>query len=297
MNQAPGTVGGAIVGRRLRRPLGLRFLGQGVPWIERIAVVVAVLMILLAIFGPIIAPQSPDAVNPAIGLQGPSGAHLFGTDILGRDVFSRVLAGARLTLLTTFAVLAISAVIGIAIGTVSALGGRVLDEIIMRICDIGLALPSIVLAMGLAAALGPSLRSAAIAMIATWWPGYARLVRTIVREIRHADFVESAVALGVSRRRLIFRHILPNVMSTMYVQLTLDVAAVMIVISGLSFIGVGAQAPSPEWGAMIAASTDNLTSAWWTMLFPGLGIAITAIAFNLSGDWVRVRTDPTLKGR
>jgi len=259
--------------------------------------VVAVIMILLAIFGPLLAPQNPDAVNPAIGLQGPSGAHLFGTDILGRDVFSRVLVGARLTLLTTFAVLAFSAIIGIAVGTASALGGRVLDEIIMRICDIGLALPSIVLGMGLAAALGPSLRSAAIAMIITWWPGYARLIRTLVREIRDADFVESARALGVGRGRLVLRHILPNVMSTMYVQMTLDVAAVMIVISGLSFVGVGAQAPSAEWGAMIAASTDNLTNGWWCMLFPGLAIAITAIAFNLSGDWVRVRTDPTLKGR
>ena len=287
----------AISDRRARREPRFRLLGEGVPLIERIALVVAVIMILLAIFGPLVAPQNPDVVNPGIALQAPSSAHWFGTDILGRDVFSRVLAGARLTLLTTFAVLALSAVVGIAVGTLSALGGRVLDEIIMRICDIGLALPSIVFAMGLAAALGPSLESAAIAMIATWWPGYARLVRTIVMEVRDADFVESARALGVSRPRLVLRHILANVMSTMYVQLTLDVAAVMIVISGLSFVGVGAQAPSPEWGAMIAASTDNVTNGWWAMLFPGLGIAITAIAFNLSGDWVRVRTDPTLRGR
>jgi peptide/nickel transport system permease protein len=292
MSGIGGGAGVVLPTRRTWRESPSRLLGSDVPVIERVALAGVALMVFLAVFGPMLAPQSPDAINPAIALQSPGSAHWFGTDILGRDGFSRVLA-----LLRTFAVLAVAAVIGITVGTVSALGGRVVDEIIMRICDVGLALPSIVFAMGLAAALGPSLRSAAIAMTVTWWPGYARLVRTIVREIRDADYVESARALGVGRWRLVWRHILANSMSTMYVQLTLDVSAAMIVISGLSFIGVGAQAPSAEWGAMIAASTDNLTNGWWAMLFPGLGIAITAISFNLAGDWVRVRTDPTLRGR
>jgi peptide/nickel transport system permease protein len=167
----------------------------------------------------------------------------------------------------------------------------------MRICDVGLSLPPIVLALGLAAALGPSLTSAVIAMIATWWPGYARLVRTVVRETRDAEFVEGARMLGVGRARLIFRHILPNSLNIMYVQVTLDVAGVMLVISGLSFVGVGAQVPSAEWGAMIAAAANNVQNGWWALLFPGLAIALTAVAFNIAGDWLRVRTDPTLRGR
>jgi peptide/nickel transport system permease protein len=224
-------------------------------------------------------------------------AHWFGTDVNGRDILSRVLTGARTTLTATFIVLLVTTVIGVLIGTTAALAGRVADEILMRICDVGLSLPPIVLALGLAAALGPSLTSAVVAMIATWWPGYARLVRTVVRETRDSEFVDGARMLGVGRARLVFRHILPNSLNIMYVQVTLDVAAVMLVISGLSFVGVGAQVPSAEWGAMIAAAANNVQNGWWALLFPGLAIAITAVAFNIAGDWLRVRTDPTLRGR
>jgi peptide/nickel transport system permease protein len=263
---------------------------------ERIAVVVAVLMVALAVFGPWLAPQNPDAVDLPSALLAPSSAHWFGTDASGRDVLSRVLAGGHSTLLATFVVLAIATVLGVFVGTLAALGGRLVDEVLMRICDIGMALPSLILALGLAAALGPSLKSAVIAMAATWWPGYARLVRTVVRETRDAEFVTSARALGVSPARLVFRHVLPNSLDVMYVQVTLDVAAAMLVIAGLSFVGVGAQVPSSEWGAMIAAAANNMPDAWWSLLFPGLALAITAIAFNISGDWLRVRNDPTLEG-
>ena len=264
---------------------------------EWTAVAVAALAVLIAVIGPWIAPQDPYLVNLGQSLVPPGAAHWFGTDVNGRDVLSRVLTGARTTLLATFLVLVVTTVIGIFIGTVAALGGRVIDEILMRICDVGLSLPPIVLALGLAAALGPSLTSAVIAMIATWWPGYARLVRTVVRETRDAEFVEGARMLGVSRSRLVFRHILPNSLQIMYVQVTLDVPAVMLVISGLSFVGVGAQVPSAEWGAMIAAAANNVQNGWWALVFPGLAIAVTAVAFNLVGDWLRVRTDPTLRRR
>lgn len=264
---------------------------------ERVAVVVAAAMVVLAVIGPWIAPYDPFQVDLAVTLQAPSSEHWFGTDANGRDVLSRVLTGARTTLAATFIVLVATTVVGVTLGTVAALGGRVLDEVIMRICDVGLSLPSIVLALGLAAALGPSLRSAVIAMAITWWPGYTRLVRTLVHQTRNAEFADAARTLGVGRWRLVTRHILPNSLDTLYVQVTLDVAAVMLVISGLSFIGVGAQVPSPEWGAMIASAAGNVVTGWWSLLFPGLAIAVTAISFNLLGDWLRVRNDPTLSGR
>ena len=263
--------------------------------IDRIALGTAGLMVLLALVGPYLAPMDPYAVNLPDALVPPGAEYWLGTDANGRDILSRILAGGRTTLLATVAVIAAATLIGTVIGTAAALGGRIVDEVLMRICDIGLSLPAIVVALGLAAAMGPSLQSAVIALAATWWPGYARLVRTLVREVRDAEFVESARVLGVSRTRLVLRHVLPNSLSALYVQTTLDVSAVMLVISGLSFVGVGAQVPASEWGAMIAASRDTAVTAWWTVLFPGLAIAITAIAFNLVGDWLRVRTDPTLR--
>ncbi|MFD6099919.1 ABC transporter permease [Nocardiopsis flavescens] len=263
--------------------------------VDRIALGTAGLMVLLALAGPYLAPLDPYAVNLPAALTPPGAEHWLGTDANGRDILSRILAGGRTTLLATVAVIAAATVIGTVIGTAAALGGRIVDEVLMRICDVGLSLPAIVVALGLAAAMGPSLQSAVIALAATWWPGYARLVRTLVREVRDAEFVESARVLGVSRTRLVLRHVLPNSLSALYVQTTLDVSAVMLVISGLSFVGVGAQVPASEWGAMIAASRDTAVTAWWTVLFPGLAIAITAIAFNLVGDWLRVRTDPTLR--
>ena len=265
------------------------------PLVERIALVVIGLLVLIAVFGPMLAPYDPLKVDLTQALLPPSAEHWFGTDVNGRDVLSRTLAGARITLSATGIVLIITLVLGVTLGTIAALGNRVVDEVIMRITDIGLALPSIILALGFAVALGPGLQSAVIAVSLTWWPGYARLVRSVVREVRHAEYVEAGIALGVGRWRLIRKHILPNSLDIMYVQVTLDVAAVMLVISGLSFIGVGAQVPSPEWRAMIAAAAGNVTNGWWSLLFPGLAIAITAISFNLAGDWIRVKQDPTLR--
>lgn len=283
----------ALLPAALRRPTRAR--RRSSPVAERIALVVVVVVAILAVVGPWVAPYDPYLVDLANALKAPSAEHWLGTDVNGRDVLSRVLDGGRTTLSATAIVLVITIVVGTAVGTLAALGGRVVDEILMRITDIGLALPSIILALGFAVALGPGLQSAIIAVAATWWPGYARLVRSVVREVRDAEYVEAARALGVGRWRLVRKHILPNSLDALVVQVTLDVAAVMLVISGLSFIGVGAQVPSSEWGAMIAAAGDNVTNGWWSLVFPGLAIAITAIAFNLSGDWIRVRRDPTLR--
>ncbi|TDD30366.1 ABC transporter permease [Actinomadura sp. KC06] len=288
MAQGPA---GRPLPRRLLAPAGRSTV------VDRIALGVAAAMVLIAVAGPLLAPHDPYAVNLPQALHGPSGEHWFGTDATGRDILSRVLHGARVSLLATVIVIAVATLIGTLVGTLAALGGRAVDEVLMRICDIGLSLPPIILALGLAAALGPGLRSAVIALCLTWWPGYARLVRTLVRDVRDAEYVEGARTLGVSTPRLVFRHVLPNALNTLYVQTTLDVSAVMLVISGLSFVGVGAQVPSAEWGAMISGSAANLTNGWWAVVFPGLAIMLTAVSFNLVGDWLRVRNDPTLRGR
>ena len=200
-------------------------------------------------------------------------------------------------MLSVAAVILFATVVGVIVGTFAALAGGFVDEVLMRTADIGLSFPALILALGLAAALGASLRAAIVALAVTWWPGYARLVRSLVLETRHREFVDGARALGVSRTRLVLRHILPNSLDTLFVQTTLDVAAVTLVISGLSFIGVGAQIPQAEWGAMIADGRTQITSAWWTVLFPGLAIALTAIGFNLVGDLLRSELDPTLRTR
>ncbi|MFT4042377.1 MAG: ABC transporter permease [Gordonia sp. (in: high G+C Gram-positive bacteria)] len=263
--------------------------------IDALALSVCVLVVIIAVIGPWIAPYDPYSVDLAGALHPPSWSHPMGTDSNGRDVASRVLAGARITLSATAIVLAITCVIGVTVGTLSALCGRYIDEILMRITDIGLAVPSLVLGLGFAVAMGPGITSTVIAIAATWWPGYARLVRASINDIRSSGYIESSIALGVGSWRLAIRHILPNALGIMYIQVTLDVAAVMLVISGLSFVGVGAQVPSAEWGAMIAGAANNIENGWWALVFPGAVMAITAIAFSLSGDWLRVRRDPTLR--
>jgi peptide/nickel transport system permease protein len=247
----------------------------------------SVSLIILAIFGPVLAPQNPDAVNVGQRLLGPDAQHWFGTDGVGADVFSRVLAGAQVTLGAVAVVIASGAVIGAVIGTAAALGGRVADELLMRLTDIGLAFPPLILALGLAAALGPSLQSAVIALSITWWPRYARLFRTMIVTAAREDYVAAAREMGASRVRIIWRHLLPATTGTLLVQVTVDVANVVLTLSALSFIGVGAQPPQPEWGAMIAEGQTYLPIIWWPVLFPGLALMVTGIAFSLAGDWLR----------
>lgn len=287
---APTIAPGPLTEAPRERPLRSR-----ISVVDRAAFVVAALIVVVVVLGPWLAPQDPYQVEFSQALEPPGAAHWLGTDSEGRDILSRILVGGRSTLLSTLTVIVVAAVVGTLVGTLAAIGPRWLDEVLMRVADIGLSVPALVLALGFAAALGASLRSAVIALALTWWPGYARLVRALVRETMTRDFIGSAQVLGVSRSRLVLRHLLPNSLDALYVQTTLDVAAVTLVISGLSFIGVGAQPPAAEWGAMVAGARDYIVSGWWTVAMPGAAIALTAITFNLVGDALRVRNDPTLR--
>lgn len=265
---------------------------------ELVSGTVVVLVLLATLLGPWLAPADPYRVDVTDAFAAPgSPGHLLGTDAEGRDVLSRLLVGARETVLSTLIVIAVAAVVGTAIGVAAAAGPRWVDEVLMRVCDVFLSVPSLVLALGVAAVLGPSLSSAVIALAVTWWPGYARLVRSVVRDTLQLEYVAAARVLGVSRARLVRRHLLPSIGDTLLVQTTVDVAAVVLVVSGLSFIGVGAQVPSAEWGAMVADGRSYVVTAWWISIAPGVAIAVTAIAAQLLGDAVRTRLDPTLSRR
>jgi peptide/nickel transport system permease protein len=255
--------------------------------LDTLGVLLAAIMVLIAVIGPLIAPHDPTDLDFRAQLLPPSWEHPFGTDDKGRDIYSRVLFGARLTLSSVALVIAFALLAGLVIGFIAAMRGGWLDEILMRFTDIGLAMPSLVLALGIAAALGSGLWAAVVALALTWWPGYARLVRSLVLDATSRDHVAAARVLGVGRARLIRRHILPATSETLLVQTAVDVAAVALVIAGLSFVGVGVQPPQPEWGAMIADGRGYFQRAPWVVLFPGLAIVITALSFNLAGDLVR----------
>ncbi|SVA28202.1 uncharacterized protein METZ01_LOCUS81056 [marine metagenome] len=265
--------------------------------LEIAAVFFAVLMVVLALIGPLIAPHDPYGVDFYNRFIPPSAEYIFGTDATGRDVFSRVLYGARLTLASALLVIVIVALIGIIVGIVSALSGGLVDDILMRFTDIWLAFPPLVLALGFAAAFGAGINAAILALVITWWPGYARLTRALIVETKDKDFIVAAKAMGVGKSRTIIFHLIPNSLDVLFVQLSLDVAAVILVISGLSFIGVGAQIPLAEWGAMIADGRSAMSRAWWVVFFPGLAILLTAVSFNLVGDILRRELDPALRRR
>jgi peptide/nickel transport system permease protein len=266
--------------------------------VEIVAALIVLLVVIVTLFGSWLAPFDPYRVDVSAAFLAPGvDGHLFGTDAEGRDVLSRILVGAHATLFSTVIVIVAAAVLGTAVGVAAAAGPRWVDEVLMRVCDVFLSVPSLVLALGVAAVLGPSLSSAVIALAVTWWPGYARLVRSVVRDTLQLEYVAAARVLGVSRTRMVRRHLLPGIRDTLLVQTTVDVAAIILVISGLSFIGVGAQVPSAEWGAMVADGRSYVVTAWWIAVFPGLAIAVTAIAAQLLGDALRVRLDPTLRSR
>ncbi|KFL27965.1 ABC transporter permease [Paradevosia shaoguanensis] len=255
-----------------------------------------VLLLAIAIFGPLVAPNSVYNSDIANSLMPPSADHWFGTDDQGRDVFWRLIVGAQTTLLSAFLVVTLYSIIGVTIATVAAAGPRWLDEGLMRMTDIGLALPGMVVALGFAAAMGPSLQSAVIAMAITGWPITARMLRGIMRQTMEAQFVAGAQVLGVSRWRLMTRHVLPNSLDVLIVKWAGDIGTTVLVLASLSFIGVGAQPPSAEWGATIASARGFVSTAWWTVVAPGAAVAITSIAFGLLGDIIQVRRDPSLRG-
>lgn len=293
VNSATANASTAGIGRAVtsgaRRLLG----GHRIGLVDKAAFALVALLVLVSVVGLLLTPHDPFAVDTKQALLPPGDGHVFGTDDVGRDVLSRMLAGAGRTLLVAVGIVLASTVIGVAVASLAALLPRWLDESIMRVCDILMSLPSLVLALGLAAALGPSMMSIVLAMIATSWPATARLMRNILRETMTSSYVESARILGMTRLRLMRSHVLPNSMDAIYVQASMEISGTIVMISGLAFLGVGAPPPSPDWGSLIAAGQDYITTAWWIALFPGLAITVAAIAFGLAGDAIRSSVDPS----
>jgi peptide/nickel transport system permease protein len=253
-------------------------------------VVIAVAWIVIAIFAPLIAPHDPLAQNfPAS--QSPSWSHLFGTDELGRDVFSRVINGSRVSLPIALVLVALAATIGSTVGAVAGYFRGVADGLLMRLADLVFAFPPIILAMVVAAVLGRGLFNAALAIVVVAWPSYARVARGLVLSIGESEYVQSARLLGASSRRTLFRDVLPNVAGPIFVLATLDLANAILLLSGLSFLGLGAQPPKAEWGSMVAEGTQYF-QWWWIGTFPGLAIFTVVLAFNFLGDSLRDLFDP-----
>jgi peptide/nickel transport system permease protein len=256
--------------------------------------IVVLIWVIAAVGATWFAPYDPINITPQDilnRLSPPSWEHLMGVDADGRDVFSRVLYGGRYSLGIGFAVVAVGMVIGLIFGGVAGYAGGATEEVIMRCADIVLAFPIIILAIAIAAALGPSPVNTAIAMIAVWWPSYARVVRSLVLQIREKDFVLSARALGMRDTRILMRTILPNTIGPVIVLVTLDIGNAILTIAGLSFIGFGVPQPTPEWGNMISYAQNN-PDAWWESFFPGLAIFTCIMGFNFFGDAVRDALDP-----
>jgi peptide/nickel transport system permease protein len=260
-----------------------------------IGTAVSLLIVVVAVAAPLLAPFPADAgaaTHPFAVLRAPSAQHWFGTDQVGRDVLSRVLYGARVSPLIAVFVILIACAVGIPLGIAAGYFGGWVDDVIMRITDIFLAFPALLLALALASVLPASLTSVTIAISATWWPWYTRLIRGQAASVAGRPFVENCRALGISRRRIIFRHILPNAVTPLIVQVSLDVGGVILTASALSFLGLGAQDPTPDWGLMVSEGQSYFTTDWWLVTFPGLAILITAFAFNLLGDGLRDLLDP-----
>ncbi len=278
----------------LRFRIGLRRPGTlGSAWTQPLAIagiVLAAAWIVVAIFAPLIAPNDPLAQSSQLVLA-PSPAHLFGTDELGRDVFSRVLWASRLSLPLAFFLVAMAVVIGGALGGMAGYFGGWVDEVVMRATDLVFAFPTIILAMAVTAALGPSLRNAVLAVLIVFWPSYARVVRGLVMSLGQSDYVSAARLLGASSRRALVVDVLPNVAGPVLVLATLDLGNAILLLAGLSFLGLGAQPPTPEWGSMVNTGTQYF-ERWWMGTFPGLAILSVVLAFNFLGDSLRDALDP-----
>ncbi|TGN50653.1 ABC transporter permease [Paracoccus liaowanqingii] len=257
-----------------------------------LGLVILVLLIGMAILAPWIAPQSPYAQNLADRLQPPSAAHWLGTDALGRDILSRLIHGSRITLFIVGTVALIAPIIGLFIGTVAGFAGGWVDQVLMRITDIFLAFPKLILALAFVAALGPSIGNAVLALALTAWPPYARLARAETLTIRNADFIAAARLQGAGRLRLLIGHIWPLCVSSLIVRVALDMAGIILSAAGLGFLGLGAQPPLPEWGAMISDGRAYILDFWWVAAMPGLAIFTVSMAFNLLGDGLRDVLDP-----
>ena len=259
---------------------------------RRIGIVIIVISVAAALLGPWLAPYDPIGQNLAMRLEGPSWQHPFGLDELGRDLLSRLLLGARVSLLVGVSVVGVSALVGVSIGAIAGYVGGWLDTIIGRIMDVLLAFPGILLAIALVAVLGPSLTNVILALVTIGWVGYARLVRGQVLKVRELDYVQSARALGAPLPRVLVRHVIPATFSAVSVQATLGMAGAIIAEASLSFLGLGVQPPTPSWGTMLDAGRSHLFDAPHLTIVPGCAIALLVLGFNFAGDALRDRLDP-----
>ncbi|MFC7395427.1 nickel transporter permease [Scopulibacillus cellulosilyticus] len=260
-----------------------------------VAGVFVILLILVAIFGPIIAPYKPTAFDYSSVLEGPSAKHWAGTDAYGRDIFSRIIVGTRISLFVGFISVFIGAAGGTILGLISGFYGKWIDSLIMRICDILFAFPGIILAIGIIAILGPGLGNVIIAVSVFSIPSFARIVRSTTLSVKTTLYVEATRSMGAKSRRLIWKHIFPGTLSSIIVYFTMRIGNAILTAASLSFLGLGAQPPSPEWGAMLSDGRDYLSTAPQVAIFPGIAIFITVLVFNLLGDGLRDALDPKIK--
>lgn len=263
--------------------------------LTQIAFYIVICLFFIAIFSQFISPYPGhirEEANVSQKLLAPSSTFFFGTDELGRDIFSRVLYGTRVSLTTAVLSVGLALIIGVPLGAIAGTIGGWVDEVIMRITDIFLSFPPLLLAIAMVSIMGPSLGNAMIAIALSWWPWYTRLVRGQAISMKERKFVQAAETIGTPTWKIIFKHIVPNTISPVIVQASMDMGGVILTIASLSFLGLGAQPPTPEWGLMISTSRNYFPDAWWYSIFPGLAIFITVLAFNLLGDGLREILDP-----
>jgi peptide/nickel transport system permease protein len=265
-------------------------------WLATLGAVIVLAWIVTALVSPYIVPYPPDQIDVTKRLLPPSAEHWLGTDMLGRDVFSRLLVGSQISLFAGFTVALVGAAAGTVVGGVAAYTGGKVEEGMMRLTDLVLCFPPIILAMAIAAALGIGVVNTMIAMLIVWWPKFARLARSLIIVQRSQEYVEAAVTIGYGPGRILFRHILPNSLGPLIVLVTLDVGQAILTFSGLSFLGLGVIPPTPEWGAMVAEGRE-LIRQWWVAAFPGFAILTVVMGFNFLGDGVRDWLDPKSRSR
>jgi peptide/nickel transport system permease protein len=259
-----------------------------------IGIVICLIWIFAAVAAPLMSQYNPNAQDLSIRFQSPSTSHLFGTDKMGRDIFTRVIWGGRVSLPGSMLVIIFATFFGGLLGAVAGYSGKVIDDIIMRISDIVMSFPSLILAMAIAAVLGRSIINAVLAIVIVWWPKYARMMRSLVISVKESEYVTSAVAMGENRFTILLRTIIPNCVSPLLVMASVDIGNAILIFAGLGFLGLGVPPPTAEWGSLVSEGVKVL-QYWWMSFFPGLAIFTVSMGFNFIGDAVRDMLDPRLR--